>query len=289
MTDDGTMFGDLPTQFSPLSVLHGGLDPVWTRHKAQLIAKYIYLFTIITRHGAYIDGFAGPKKKDLKNSWAAELVVETHPRRLREVFLCDLNLKGVSALNDLVNRQTDKNERQYSVYSGDFNQRVDDILASGLIKEKTATFCLLDQFTLECHWSTLVKLAKHKTDGARKIELFYFLATGWLHRTLAGHTVNMNRPKLWWGDDSWRDLVSENGEKIAIRMAERFRDELNYRYVRAYPVFAKQRGAGRVMFHMIHASDHPEAHNLMKRAHRNVVQPAETEEQLEMALSEIAP
>jgi hypothetical protein len=43
------------------------------------------------------------------------------------------------------------------------------------------------------------------------------------------------------------------------------------------------------MFHMIHASDHPEAHKLMARAHRNVTLIPEPLEQLELELSKIDP
>lgn len=289
MTDGDELFDDLPVQYFPQTISQGGMGQVWTQHKAQLIAKYIYLFTIITRHGAYIDGFAGPKNRGLEDSWAAELVVQTEPRRLREIFLCDLDPKKIEALRHLIARQPDLEQRHYEVLAGDFNDRVFDVLGSGLIKEKTATFCLLDQYTLECHWSTLVALANHKPAGARKIEVFYFLATGWLHRSLNATTVNLDRPDLWWGGDGWKELLSASGEKIAIRMAERFRDELGYRFVKPYPIYEREKGGGKVMFHMIHASDHPEASKLMARAHRNVTLAPEPLEQLEMELSQIAP
>ena len=34
--------------------------PVWTDNKASLISRYIYCFELVTHHGTYIDGFAGP-------------------------------------------------------------------------------------------------------------------------------------------------------------------------------------------------------------------------------------
>lgn len=289
MGEGNELFEELPVQFAPQTISQTGLGPVWTQHKAQLIAKYIYLFTIITRHGAYIDGFAGPKNKDLENSWAAELVTETEPRRLRELFFTDVDAKKIAELEKLVERQTDKDKRHYQIFAGDFNAQVANILGSGLIKEKTATFCLIDQFTVECHWSTVQALASHKPEGARKIELFYFLATGWLHRSLSGHTANLDRPDLWWGGDGWKELLSASGEKIAVRMAERFRDELGYRFVKPYPIYERERGGGKVMFHMIHASDHPEAAKLMARAHRNVTLAPEPHDQLELELSKIEP
>ena len=38
--------------------------PLWTKHKATLIARYLYYFVLITKHGTYIDGFSGPQKKN---------------------------------------------------------------------------------------------------------------------------------------------------------------------------------------------------------------------------------
>ena len=38
--------------------------PVWTERKAKLIQQYLYYFVLITKHGTYIDGFAGPQKAD---------------------------------------------------------------------------------------------------------------------------------------------------------------------------------------------------------------------------------
>lgn len=43
------------------STLH---HPLWTKNKARLIERYLYYFVLITKHGAYIDGFAGPQQPD---------------------------------------------------------------------------------------------------------------------------------------------------------------------------------------------------------------------------------
>jgi Phage integrase family len=48
-----------------------------------------------------------------------------------------------------------KISRNIEVWAGDFNQNVEKILGGGKITQKEATFCLLDQRTFECHWSTV--------------------------------------------------------------------------------------------------------------------------------------
>ncbi len=45
---------------------------------------------------------------------------------------------------------------------------------------------------------------------------------------------------------------------------------------------------GRILFYMIHSSDHPQAPIQMGRAYRNVVQPLETEEQLRMEFAKVS-
>ena len=52
-------------------------------------------------------------------------------------------------------------------------------------------------------------------------------------------------------------------------MATRFEKELGYKKAEVFPIHSEKRG-GRVMYHMIHASDHPEALVLMVRAYRMV-------------------
>ena len=79
---------DPPTQpiaFKPLD------SPIWTKNKARLIERYLYYFVLITKHGTYIDGFAGPQNSDKPEMWAAKLVLESEPKRLRNIILCDKN------------------------------------------------------------------------------------------------------------------------------------------------------------------------------------------------------
>ena len=59
----------------------------------------------------------------------------------------------------------------------------------------------------------------------------------------------------------------------------RFRDELGYVVATPWPIYERQHG-GRIMYFMIHATDHPEALHLMSRAYDKAIQPKETPEQL---------
>jgi three-Cys-motif partner protein len=242
--------------------------PLWTQNKARLIREYIRLFTYVTKHGAYIDGFAAPQRRNHIDLCSAKLVLENEPKRVRDFWLCDIDPKGVELLDEIKAANESKG-RTIHVVPGDFNKTIDDILDSGRIGEKTATFALLDQRTFECDWSTVKKIAEHKK--SMKIEIFYFFPTGWIDRSIAA----ISRPEAaaqaerCWGRPDWRELQGLNSVERAYMIGRRFKEELGYEWVYPYPIHEKIR-RGRTMYHMIHATDHPAASPLMLRAYRKV-------------------
>jgi len=242
--------------------------PLWTENKAKLIQEYIKLFTFVTKHGTYIDGFAAPQRRNHSAKCSAKLVLENEPQWVRDFWLCDIDPEGIALLEAIKTEHEGKN-RRIRVMPGDFNASIASILASGTITEKTATFALLDQRTFECEWSTVQQIAGHKT--TTKIEMFYFFATGWIDRSIAAirKPDALDQAERWWGRPDWRDLRGMNGVERANLLAARFRDELGYRWAFPFAIHDAARG-GRTMYHMVHATDHPEASPLMLRAYRKV-------------------
>ncbi|MCI0628905.1 MAG: hypothetical protein L0387_45880 [Acidobacteria bacterium] len=56
------LFPDLPLRPVETALLIKPLrNPLWTQNKAKLIERYLYYFVMVTKHGTYIDGFAGPQ------------------------------------------------------------------------------------------------------------------------------------------------------------------------------------------------------------------------------------
>src|ERR1022692_4376743 len=116
--------------------------PVWTDNKSHFIMRYLRYFVYITKHGTYIDGFAGPQEECETDSWAAKLVLGSEPRRMRHFHLCDANRSQIARLEQLrseqpiVDGRSKPINRDITIYPGDFNHRVDDILNSGTISEK---------------------------------------------------------------------------------------------------------------------------------------------------------
>jgi three-Cys-motif partner protein len=276
MTTDPMLFADneLPTRERSAEKNFQSLrHPVWTEGKARLIQEYLRLFTFITRHGAYIDGFAAPQERKRLDMCSANLVLQNQPPWINKFWLCDTDPYGIEILEGVA--ETFRNrKRRIEVIPGDFNISVEQVLSSGQIKAKTATFALLDQRTFECAWESVQRLAQFKQQldpETTKIEIFYFLASGWLDRSIAAVKRPTTAAKLdrWWGRDDWRSLQGMPGLERANLFAQRFKDELGYKYVYPYAIHDRSRNA-RTMYHMIHATDHPEASPLMLRAYRKI-------------------
>jgi three-Cys-motif partner protein len=262
-------------------------NPIWTECKAKLIERYLFYFVQITFHGTYIDAFAGPQEPHKHEMWSAKLVIESTPRWLKNFFLFELESSQVKLINTMLanqppaDRKRKEPTRNVQVFPGDFNANIRKMLAENPIRDKEATFCLLDQRTFECDWASVAQLASHK-QGGNRIELFYFFPEGWINRSVAALRIDKEK-KLgtWWGDSSWRELVKRQGTVRAQYVADRFKSDLGYRNVYPFPIYERKDEGGRVMYYMIHASDHDEAPLLMSRAYGKALDKKESPKQME--------
>ena len=250
--------------------------PLWTEQKAKLISRYLYYFVLITKHGVYIDGFAGPQSVDHPEGWAAKLVLENEPKWMRDFFLCDSNTKQAARLERLRDEQPPTKGRSIEVSNADFNSHVATILETEKIRTRTATFCLLDQRTFECDWHTVQKIANRKTE--RKIEIFYFVPTGWLGRSIAALSDPEFTMHRWWGRNDWRKLQRMRNHDIVELFRQRFVLELGYSSAFGWPIYERS-ASQQIMYYMVHATDHNEAPNLMARAYRTATNRIEPREQ----------
>lgn len=279
------LFPDLPPPppTDQLVRLRAIRRPVWTEQKAKLIARYLKLFTYVTKHGTYIDGFAGQQSEHAQAGWAADLVLGTRPWRLRRLYLCDAGSDQVEKLNALVAAQPPKapndSKRVVEVLRGDFNELVFEILKGKRLDPPT--FCLLDQRTFECRWATVKALAGYRHTG-NKIELFYFLPISWLNRAFIAtrRAEALADIEAWWGGPDWRDLIDMQHHEKALAFRKRF-FELGYKHVLPFPIVDSQSG-DRIMFYMILATDHPDAPALMWRAYDQAVPDQPGWDQLEL-------
>lgn len=272
---DSPVLLDVPSCARPLTLKFSRADnPIWTENKAKLIERYIHFFVYVTRHGTYIDAFAGPQREGRDDLWAAKLVLEDSPRRIRHFFLFEENNRKVQRLRKLRDTQRAKRKREphrdIHVYAGDCNVKIPLMLEQYPIREKEATFALLDQRTFECDWATVTALANHKKAG-HKIELFYFLAQGWIDRSVKAKRKNKDADMCrWWGGDGWKEFFELKREDRREHFRQRFTAELGYKYAYAFAIYERNDG-GKTMYWMIHATDHAEAPKLMNRAYRQAL------------------
>ena len=289
---DDTLF-DIEPSAAPEALAQLGGAKIWTENKAKLIERYLYYFVLVTKHGTYVDGFAGPQ--DIKNpeNWSAKLVIEVQPRWMKHFHLFDASraqvarLKKMTAAQPPRDREKHEPKRVIHIYEGDFNTRVQELLMAGALP-RDATFCLLDQRTFECEWTTVKALASYKTGRAHKIELLYFLPNFWLPRAMKAQRDKALIDR-WWGGKDWRILRDLQGIERAALVSKRFKDEFAYASVRYYPIFQHAEGGGHTMYYLVHAADHPESRRLMARAYRRAVFAPEPikDVQLELGLANL--
>ena len=95
-----------------------------------------------------------------------------------------------------------------------------------VLRPTEATFCLLDQRTFECRWDTVRKLAAYRATDY-KIELFYFLANGWLERAFAA-LEDYDKWQAWWGRSDWQSVATmtrrQRAEELCIASARSARE-----------------------------------------------------------------
>jgi three-Cys-motif partner protein len=275
MAEEDPFLIDVPccTRPQPLKFARSD-NPIWTENKAKLIERYIHFFVYVTKHGTYIDGFSGPQREGRDDLWAAKLVLEDRPTRIRHFFLFEKSPRKVERLNALKQAQLVRKKgeckRDIHIFQGDCNVNILRMLKEYPVKDKEATFALLDQRTFECDWATVVALANHKKAG-HKIELFYFLAQGWIDRSVKAKRKNKAADmRRWWGNDGWDAFFRLMREDRREHFRKRFVDELGYKHAYAFAIYDKKDG-GKTMYWMIHATDHDEAPKLMNRAYRQAL------------------
>ena len=121
--------------------------PLWTKNKAKFIARYLKTFTYVTKHGTYIDAFAGPQHQGSKSqSWAAKLVMENEPRWLRTFHLFDKDDVQIRDLEQLrLEYRASNPKHSVSVYKGDCNERIPECWQHGRFERKRRRFaCLIN-------------------------------------------------------------------------------------------------------------------------------------------------
>ena len=265
MTTQKKLFGDAGpgTSRSRARDLQSDIaTPLWTAYKSRLLDEYIHHFLMVTKHGVYLDLFAGPQRGNDTENWSVRRILRrrTQGPAISHYAVCDNDPEQIERLRD-----TGTAHPSFLVYEGDANEQIHRMLKDAPIGPKTACFCLIDQRTVECKWTTVETVAQYKSEGY-KIEIFYFLAQAWLDRVLVS-TKDKEKLEAWWGNCNYEQFRALRSFDRARALCARFRDELGYAHVLPFSIHEKGDDS-RTMYYMVHASDHPDAGRLMATAYQ---------------------
>lgn len=191
----------------------------WTLKKLEFLKKYLPAFIKATKkalHRYYVDGFAGPgynQKPDGTLVEGSPLLAVGYP--FTGLFFVEKDSDSCRKLEKNLQTVCPSLDRIY-IYSGDFNELVDKILAA--IPEKAPTLFFLDPFGLELRWTTVEKIAKRE-----KADVFILISSSGALR------VKSNHPKVldsFFGEDSWRNIRAKAGQSWFEAFTEAYRDRM---------------------------------------------------------------
>jgi three-Cys-motif partner protein len=124
----------------------------------------------------YIDLFAGPGQNRVRETaetidGSPIIALRAGPPEFTHLYWVDADPRNAASLRA---HASENAGRGITIFEGDANQRVDDILAE--LPTVFPVFAFLDPRGTELKWDTVAKLARHKAPGRTKIELFMLFA-----------------------------------------------------------------------------------------------------------------
>ncbi len=257
----------------------------WTRGKLDILRRYLEAFTTASKSAderVYIDAFAGEPHnfdrltgEDIEGSARIALTIDDPPlTRLRFFEKEHIAIR----LEEVLRR--DFANRDFKVIAGDCNETIPLELRKLRRFGWAPTFAFLDQNTLEAEWRTIETLADFKAGRPYKVELFLLFSPSMFVRLLPtqGRSVSerdAERITKMYGTDQWRHIyVSRLQDELTPEQAQfeylnlmrwRLENELGYQRTHALAIGNER---GRVIYHMVFATDHPAGDRIMRYLYR---------------------
>jgi three-Cys-motif partner protein len=229
----------------------------------------------------YVDLFAGSGQDRLRGTdrvidGSPIVAIKAGPPAFTHLFWVDadpLNARSVQA------HVRDYPTRGITVLSGDANEKVDDVLR--VLPRRFPVFAFLDPRGAELRWRTVEKLARHKSAGQTKIELFILFAynQGLVRLMPRDPALMVNEAALdrvMPSAPGWRTVYEKhtggaNPAEIRREMLDEYVQglrDLGYRYVPPPRLIATP--TNHPLYFMIFASDHQAGDSIMTWCLKNV-------------------
>jgi three-Cys-motif partner protein len=262
---------------------------MWSEIKLRTLEDYLHRFTTAS-HGrsreiVYLDLFAGQPSNFVRTTGrridgSPLLALRTHPRFTRLAF-GELPPRAARLEAELI--AAHPGDDRFTVYPGDSNQTVHQMLDDLADVRWAPTFAFIDPDGPDCHWSTLEALARHKPLTSRsKVELWILFPTMFM-RQLPLRDPHGPRPQdmdqidRMYGTDQWEliyqarladeiDGSQARAEYINL-MRWRLQNTLGYRETHPIDIPNEQ---GRPIYTMIFATDHDAGTRIMSSLYRKM-------------------
>jgi three-Cys-motif partner protein len=254
----------------------------WTIIKLDALEKYYSAFTTASKSAKrtlYLDLFGGePENRERATERvfpgsALRAAMATPP--FTKLLVSELDEQAAKKQRDALTRIVgDRAE----VLPGDCNVVIPAAMRSLDRRFRWApTFALLDQYSAEISWETVKFLATYKDAAApTKIELCVFFSGSFIVRGLRGPHGQVNagyaaRVDALFGNHIWRELQAARddgvltGGQLNFELVNLMRSQLQAElgYATTIPLEVLNT-AGRGIFHLIFATDHPVGDRIMR-------------------------
>jgi three-Cys-motif partner protein len=246
----------------------------WTIHKLEVLRVYLTQYRRVAGNGTYLDGFAGQGRIRVdgeERPGSAAIALQSGAFKTLRFY--ERTRMAARLSKWIATSTTVTLARRCTVTPGDCNKQMLADLHDDLVPKAKPCLAVLDPNSTELAWSTVEALSRYKSDcqppATCKIELWILLNTYQVLMRLMPRDGDPNGRVLnrWLGgEEGWRDLHArgEGPSMYAYRYCQRLVSELGYGM--AVPYLIKDPKTGRPQYHMIHASDHPAAHDFMRWA-----------------------
>ena len=249
----------------------------WTVDKLEVLRLYFAVYKRVAGNGTYIDAFAGTgqvKVGETIHQGSASIALSSGA--FKEFHFYE-RPSTARRLQRWIDESIDEKLRsRLTIVPGDVNETLVRDLDRGRVNKDKPCFAFLDPTSTQLNWSTIQELAAYKAEcdppKTCKVELWILFNTDHALMRLMPRTGQppfadvLNR---WIGDEKgWRDLYEqERGPRAFVdRYADRLMQICGYGLARSLPIRDPQ--TGRRQYFMVHASDHPTAHDFMRWAAR---------------------
>lgn len=135
----------------------------WTFRRNQLIRHYLHVFTVTMERKfdylVYLDLYAGSGLKRLENGEiisGSPVIALSEPRHFSKYIFCEINKDYSDALKVRVNKYC--RQENILVFNGDPNHLIERLayyIPDSTKKNKVATLCLIDPFSMNIDFETV--------------------------------------------------------------------------------------------------------------------------------------